>query len=268
MRVRAGGCQLTGAVEDHTRLLGVRRAGDELHGHRCPQGRARGGGSDGVPGSGVRRPPRHPRACRPQPPRAPRARRRRPRAPWRPPSPTPRRTRRASGPRRSAEGRGGRGTTCRCARGSPVTGRSVRPVAISSLATAGGSCLPTFDFQMTKPHPGSSRDQQEKPLRFSMMSWPQTGHGPRFARGMRTSLSVVSSMPIVSPANAAMSFMNVLARLGPRLDRAEPLLPVAGEIRPRERVVGEQADDVHPLLGRARARGRRDRRSRRRSGAR
>jgi len=43
----------------------------------------------------------------------------------------------------------------------PVTGFTVRPVLISSLATAIGSCLPALDFQMTKPQPGSSRDQHE-----------------------------------------------------------------------------------------------------------
>src|SRR5437868_965174 len=31
------------------------------------------------------------------------------------------------------------------------------------------------------------------------MSWPQTGHGPRFARGIRTSLSFASSSPTVAP---------------------------------------------------------------------
>ena len=59
-----------------------------------------------------------------------------------------------------------------------------------ACATACGSVLPALLFQITKPQPGSSRDQHEKPLRFSTMSWPQTGHGPRLARGMRTSLSL------------------------------------------------------------------------------
>ena len=79
----------------------------------------------------------------------------------------------------------------------PVTGRAVRPVAISSFATAIGSVLPALLFQITNPQPGSSRDQHEKPLRFSTMSWPQTGHGPRLARGIRTSLSFASSSPTV-----------------------------------------------------------------------
>src|SRR5919201_22104 len=52
----------------------------------------------------------------------------------------------------------------------PVTARSVRPRAISSRAPAAGSVLPAFDFQITNPQPGSSRDQHEKPLRFSTMS--------------------------------------------------------------------------------------------------
>ncbi len=43
----------------------------------------------------------------------------------------------------------------------PVTGFSVRPVATSSRTTAAGSVLPVLDFQITKPQPGSSRDQQE-----------------------------------------------------------------------------------------------------------
>ena len=30
-----------------------------------------------------------------------------------------------------------------------------------SRAAAAGICLPAFDFQMTKPQPGSSRDQHE-----------------------------------------------------------------------------------------------------------
>src|SRR5262249_57153444 len=41
----------------------------------------------------------------------------------------------------------------------PVTAFSVRPVLISSRATDTGSCLPALDFQITNPHPGSSRDQ-------------------------------------------------------------------------------------------------------------
>src|SRR5215218_7345690 len=44
----------------------------------------------------------------------------------------------------------------------PVTAFSVRPLEISSRATAGGSVLPALLFQITKPQPGSSRDQQEK----------------------------------------------------------------------------------------------------------
>src|SRR3954452_19554398 len=90
----------------------------------------------------------------------------------------------------------------------PVTAFSVLPVAISSRATAAGSVLPALLFQITKPQPGSSRDQHEKPLRFSTMSWPQTGHGPRLARGMRTSLSFASSSATVPRANSAMSAMN------------------------------------------------------------
>ena len=43
----------------------------------------------------------------------------------------------------------------------PVTAFSVRPVLISSRATATGNCLPAFDFQITNPQPGSSRAQQE-----------------------------------------------------------------------------------------------------------
>ena len=43
----------------------------------------------------------------------------------------------------------------------PVTARAVRPVAISSFATACGSVLPALLFQITNPQPGSSRDQQE-----------------------------------------------------------------------------------------------------------
>ena len=43
----------------------------------------------------------------------------------------------------------------------PVTWRAVRPVEISSRATAAGSCLPALDFQMTNPQPGSSRPQHE-----------------------------------------------------------------------------------------------------------
>jgi len=43
----------------------------------------------------------------------------------------------------------------------PVTCLAVRPVVISSFATAAGSCLPAFAFQITKPQPGSSRDQHE-----------------------------------------------------------------------------------------------------------
>jgi hypothetical protein len=43
----------------------------------------------------------------------------------------------------------------------PVTCFSVRPVLISSRATAIGSVLPVFDFQITNPQPGSSRAQHE-----------------------------------------------------------------------------------------------------------
>ena len=38
---------------------------------------------------------------------------------------------------------------------------AVRPVAISSRATAAGSVLPALLFQITNPQPGSSRDQHE-----------------------------------------------------------------------------------------------------------
>ena len=43
----------------------------------------------------------------------------------------------------------------------PVTGFAVRPVWMSSRATAAGSCLPALPFQITNPQPGSSRDQHE-----------------------------------------------------------------------------------------------------------
>ncbi len=82
-----------------------------------------------------------------------------------------------------------------------------------------------------------------------MMSWPQTGHGPRSARGMRTSLSLASSSPTVAPANFAMSAMNALARLLAGLDRGQAVLPVAGQRRRRQRMLAEQADHVQALLG-------------------
>ena len=47
---------------------------------------------------------------------------------------------------------------------------AVRPVAMSSLTTGAPRVLPALLFQITKPQPGSSRDQHENPLRFSTMS--------------------------------------------------------------------------------------------------
>ena len=67
--------------------------------------------------------------------------------------------------------------------------------------------MPAFFFQITKPQPGSSRDQHEKPLRFSVISRPQTGHGPSLARSIFTPFSLSSSCT-VSVVKAAMSFMN------------------------------------------------------------
>src|ERR1700727_1538921 len=84
---------------------------------------------------------------------------------------------------------------------------------LDQLAT--GSCLPALPFQITNPQPGSSRDQHEYPLRFSMMSRPQTGHGPRLARGIRTSLSLWSSSPTVSSVNLTMSPMNAARESSP-----------------------------------------------------
>ena len=123
-------------------------------------------------------------------------------------------------------------------------------VAISSRATAGGSVLPALDFQITKPQPGSSRDQHEKPLRFSTMSWPQTGHGPRLARGMRTSLSFASSS-CDGRAGELGDVGHEAARATPRpcSISAEPVLPVAGQRRRGQRVLVEQADHVEALLG-------------------
>ena len=86
-------------------------------------------------------------------------------------------------------------------------------------------------------------------MRFSTMSWPQTGQGPRLARGMRTSLSLASSSTTVPRANSAMSFMNRSRVSSPCSIRAEPVLPVAGHPRRRQRVSVEQPDHVQALLG-------------------
>jgi hypothetical protein len=48
------------------------------------------------------------------------------------------------------------------------------------------------------------------------MSRPQTGHGPRLARGIRTSFNLASSSPTVEPANFAMSAMNAWRCSAPR----------------------------------------------------
>ncbi len=70
-------------------------------------------------------------------------------------------------------------------------------------------------------------------MRFSMMSLPQTGQGPRFARGMRTSFSVVSSTPTVSPANFAMSAMKRVRSSSPcsmRASRCSQSPVICGEV--------------------------------------
>ena len=148
-------------------------------------------------------------ASRPRAPRRPP----RPRAAWRPRAPTARRTRRATCRPRSASSASRARNDLPERPLKPVTGFAVRPVAISSRATASGSVLPALLFQITKPQPGSSRDQHEKPLRFSTMSWPQTGHGPRLARGMRTSLSLASSSLTVPPRELGDVAHEALARL-------------------------------------------------------
>ena len=94
----------------------------------------------------------------------------------------------------------------------PTGGSSPRSIdsfrlAISSFTTVACRVLPAFFFQITKPQPGSSFDQHEKPLRFSITSLPQTGHGPRLARSIFTPFSLSSSCTVDS-VNFAMSFMN------------------------------------------------------------
>ena len=79
------------------------------------------------------------------------------RLPW----PTPRRTRCANGPRRSASARAWRGTGGRC---GPEAGDLLGGAASTGSAhatTCALSVLPAFAFQITKPQPGSSRDQHE-----------------------------------------------------------------------------------------------------------
>ena len=61
----------------------------------------------------------------------------------------------ASAPARAGRGRSGRAAL------EAGHGLSVRPVRISSLTIAAASVLPAFAFQITKPQPGSSRDQHE-----------------------------------------------------------------------------------------------------------
>ena len=81
-----------------------------------------------------------------------------------------------------------------------------------------------------------------------MMSWPHTGHGPRLARGIRTSLSFVSSSPTVSSVNLTMSPMNALRESSPGLDLRQPVLPLAGQAGRGQRVLAEQPDHVQTLL--------------------
>ena len=184
---------------------------------------------------------RRPRRARRRPPR--------PRAAWRPRAPTARRTRRATCRPRSASAPAALGSSCPARLLKPVTGFSVRPVLISSRATATGSCLPALPFQITNPQPGSSRDPARVALGFSLMSRPQTGHGPSLARGIRTSFSFASSSPTVDSANLTMSPMNALRESGAGLDLRQPALPVAGQLGARQRMAAEQADHVQALLG-------------------
>jgi len=65
----------------------------------------------------------------------------------------------------------GRETRGRCGPRKPVTGRSVRPPAISSRAIASGNVLPAFAFPDHEATSGIvARTSRSSPCGFSMMS--------------------------------------------------------------------------------------------------
>ena len=146
----------------------------------------------------------------------------------------------------------------------PVTGLAVRPVAMSSRATASGSVLPAFAFQMTKPQPGILA----RPAREALAVLDDVVAADRARTEVRARDADVLELGVELGDRRLGEALDVgheaLARLLAALDHAQPLLPVAGHRRRRQRVLAEQADDVQALLGRHERARRRARRSRRR----
>ena len=113
---------------------------------------------------------------------------------------------------------------------------------------AAAAC-PPWTSRSRSRSPGPRATSTSSPCGSRRCRGRRPGRDRGWRAGIRTSLSLVSSSPTVLSVNLTMSPMNASRESWPVSILRQAVLPLAGQPGRGQRVLAEQADHVHALLG-------------------